>query len=199
MIKTIVFDLGGVYFTNGLDRAVRLISENYSFDEEMIRETLRGDASRRLRRGEMTEGEFWGHALRDWGLNEDPVFLSRVWSSGYVPREEIRALIKKLRKRYKVMFLSNSFSERAKHLEAAYGFLQDFDGGVFSNEVGFLKPEKRIYEVLLEKAKCMPEEILYIDDKGDYLKPAKDIGIGTMLFKDAKTLAEQLKKEGVRV
>ena len=200
MIKTIAFDLGGVYFTNGLDRAVKLISENYFVDEKEVRKALHGALGRQLRRGEITELDFWNKAIERWGIEEDPLFLGHVWSSGYIPREGLIKIIEDLKKAgYGVFFLSNFFEEWIKSFEERYHFLENFDGGVFSCRVSSAKPETEIYERLLEKVGDSPNEILFIDDEEPNLEPAKELGIDTILFKNTEQLIEELKKYEIKI
>ena len=52
---------------------------------------------------------------------------------------------------------------------------------------GYLrKPEKEIYTYVLNKLKVNSNEILFIDDLGINLKPAREIGFQTYKFVDTK-------------
>jgi FMN phosphatase YigB (HAD superfamily) len=46
-----------------------------------------------------------------------------------------------------------------------------------------LKPNREIYEKLIEKLKCKPEEILFIDDKEKNVNSAIDLGINGIVYK----------------
>ena len=57
-----------------------------------------------------------------------------------------------------------------------------FDDKIFSYEVGYLKPQKEIYEIALQKMGVKPEECIFIGDGGsDELKGAKELGMKTIL------------------
>jgi len=199
MIKTIVFDLGGVYLTNGMGKAVELISENYSVDKDKVRKALTEGPTKELRRGKISEAEFWNKNMKDWGIEEDPLFLSHVWASGYVPREELVEVIKELRRvNYKLYFLSNFFEEWIESFEGRHHFIENFDGGIFSCRVGCAKPEREIYERLLDKIGGSPNEILFVDDEGPNIEPAKKLGMQTILFKNTEQLINELNKLGVK-
>ena len=45
------------------------------------------------------------------------------------------------------------------------GFLQEFDGGIFSYEVQSIKPEEKIYRLLLERYRIRPERAVFFDDR----------------------------------
>lgn len=57
-----------------------------------------------------------------------------------------------------------------------------FDDAVFSYEVGYLKPQKEIYEIALNKMNTCPEKCLFVGDGGsDELRGSKEVGIRTIL------------------
>jgi putative hydrolase of the HAD superfamily len=57
-----------------------------------------------------------------------------------------------------------------------------FDAVVFSYRVGYIKPEREIYEICLDELKVNPEECIYVGDGGgDELKGAKQLGMKTVL------------------
>jgi len=57
-----------------------------------------------------------------------------------------------------------------------------FDQAIFSSDVGFIKPEKEIFEICLKKLDARPVCVLYAGDGGsDELKTAKGMGMTTVL------------------
>lgn len=57
-----------------------------------------------------------------------------------------------------------------------------FDSVVFSCRVGYIKPERKIYEIALNELDVSPRDTLYIGDGGsDELEGAKRIGMTTVL------------------
>ena len=59
-----------------------------------------------------------------------------------------------------------------------------------SSKIGFRKPEKQIYKHVLEVLKVNAKEILFIDDLGINLKPARELGFYTYKFTDTdKTIS----------
>jgi putative hydrolase of the HAD superfamily len=84
-------------------------------------------------------------------------------------------------------------------LQLKFQFLDDFDTKVFSYEVGFLKPDKRIFQELVKRSGVKPEEILYSDDCEEKLTGAKEIGIQTFVFRDFDQFMAELKTQGVNI
>ncbi len=59
MIKVIIFDLGGVLFTNGTKRFVDLLSTRYRIDKEKIREIMDGEIGSLYREAKISRDAFW--------------------------------------------------------------------------------------------------------------------------------------------
>lgn len=86
-------------------------------------------------------------------------------------------------KNYQVYILSN-YSRRTFEVTRKEGldFLPLVDGAVFSFETGFIKPEKEIYHILMDKYALKPEECVFIDDNAANLVYPKEIGWSTIQF-----------------
>lgn len=57
-----------------------------------------------------------------------------------------------------------------------------FDYAIFSYEVGYLKPQKEIYQIALKKMNTTPQKCIFVGDGGsNELKGAKELGINTIL------------------
>ncbi len=199
MIKTVIFDLGGVYFTDGTAEAIEKIGAAYRLPGEKVAEVLKGELGTQYRVGSLTAEEFWERAKERWGLQVPPGELSAIWLEGYAPIAGTGELVDRLgRAGYELLFLSDNVQERVDYLESRYGFLEKFSDGVFSHVVKRRKPDPKIYELALEKASCPPEECVYIDDKPELLEPAKRLGMEAIRFESAPQLEEALRDLGLR-
>jgi putative hydrolase of the HAD superfamily len=69
-----------------------------------------------------------------------------------------------------------------------------FDGVVISGVVGIRKPAPEIYAMGAEAVGLPPTECVYVDDLGFNLKPAKELGMATVLHTDADTTVAQLEE-----
>ena len=69
--------------------------------------------------------------------------------------------------------LDNHNSDRNKILEL-------FDYIIESKEIGVRKPEEEFYKIAIEKTGCNPSEVIFLDDLGINLKPAKAMGMTTI-------------------
>lgn len=87
--------------------------------------------------------------------------------------------VKALKERgYNVYLLSNygktSFEAAVRHEKLS--FLPLIDGRVISYEVKSVKPEPGIYEALIDKYNLVPEECVFLDDKEENVKAARECG-----------------------
>jgi len=67
-----------------------------------------------------------------------------------------------------------------------------FDGVVISGDVGMRKPHPDIYLLGAEAIDRLPEECVFVDDLGGNLKPARALGMATVLHKSAEDTIPQL-------
>jgi epoxide hydrolase-like predicted phosphatase len=74
-----------------------------------------------------------------------------------------------------------------------------FDGWVISAHVGMRKPDPAIYPLAAERIGVAPEQCVYVDDLPGNLKPARAIGMATVVHRGdaAQTLAEAGEHLGV--
>ena len=69
-----------------------------------------------------------------------------------------------------------------------------FDALVISGEVGIRKPAPEIYALAAERLGRPPERCVFVDDLAGNLKPARAIGMATVLHRDAETTIAELEQ-----
>jgi epoxide hydrolase-like predicted phosphatase len=67
-----------------------------------------------------------------------------------------------------------------------------FDGVVISGVVGIRKPAPEIYAMGAQAVGLTPDECVFVDDLGFNLRPAKELGMATVLHTDAGQTIVQL-------
>ncbi len=91
-----------------------------------------------------------------------------------------------------VYLLSNFGMFPFETLSKKYDFLKIADGAVISYQVLEVKPERYIYEYLLEKYNLEPSECVFIDDRRENIETAVSLGINGILFTDYEDAAGKL-------
>lgn len=85
---------------------------------------------------------------------------------------------------YNVYFLSNwskwSYDLLTKHHK--FDFLKKMNGGLWSWQAGCMKPDIKIYEMLLKRYNLNPEECAFFDDLIDNVSAARSLGIRSLKF-----------------
>lgn len=139
--------------------------------------------------GMCTEDDVYA-GLRDRvGLDDEQfsAFTRDFWSA-YLgsPNETLYAYVKRLRPRYQIAMLSNSFVGAREREQAAYNYASLCDFIIYSHEVGMSKPDPRIYLLTCERLGVQPHEAIFVDDAERYLIGAQEVGMHGVLFRDTE-------------
>ncbi len=200
MIKTIIFDLGGVYFSDGVKKLVDTLSQKYGLERIAIAKALEDPLASDYRMGKVSEDTFWDAMKKQWGISESSQSLALLWHTQYVPIDGMVHLVDKLKDAgFELLFLSDNIPQRVEYLEKKYNFTRHFSDGVYSHHIGARKPDIKMYEEVLKKTKSRPEECVFIDDKQKNLIPAQKIGMKTIHFISPDQLLEELQQLGIAI
>ncbi|NXT53908.1 HYES hydrolase, partial [Pluvianellus socialis] len=69
-----------------------------------------------------------------------------------------------------------------------------FDLVIESCRLGAQKPDPEIYTYALDALQAKPQEVILLDDIGENLKPAREMGMATILVRDTKTVLKELEE-----
>ncbi len=78
---------------------------------------------------------------------------------------------------YSIYGLTNWSAETLPQVMKLYDFFRLFDGIVVSGEEHLIKPDPRIYRVLIDRYRLNPAECLFIDDTPQNVAAAKGVGM----------------------
>jgi 2-haloacid dehalogenase len=88
--------------------------------------------------------------------------------------------------------LSNFAAETYPLACRRFGFLRLFHGIIVSGEVRAIKPDPRIYEILIERYRIDPHRAVFIDDVAENVDAAQRLGIYGIQFIDPEALRAEL-------
>lgn len=94
-------------------------------------------------------------------------------------------------------YLSNMPQRYARYLVRQHDFFACFDGGVFSSDVGLIKPEPAIYKLLQQRFALAPARTLFIDDLPANVQAAQSLGWQAVVFESAAQLRVELVERGL--
>jgi HAD superfamily hydrolase (TIGR01509 family) len=198
-IRAIVFDLGGVLFSEGKSVAMKQLASEHGYDPEVVKQIFDAPKSLDLRKGLITDDEFWSWAQSQVPEHYDTLLIRNVWYNGYVLDRDILELITRLKGQFEIIAFSGNIKTRIDFLEEKYRFRHLFDKEIYSFDYQLTKPEKKFVDVLVRAANCKPEEIVYIDDNDQYTKPAREMGLKVLIYSrgEVETLKRELADLGV--
>jgi epoxide hydrolase-like predicted phosphatase len=201
MIKAVVFDLDGVYFTADSFKNFKANLPKSVTDQEKVDLVLaKSNEILNFKKGLMSETEYWDYVRQNLGITIGNDEISQILRDSYQVDEQVRNVVKKVRSLgIKTCICSNQNIFRSRELNNQFHFWDDFDVRVFSYDVGFVKPDSGIYQELIKQSGCLPSEIVYTDDKEANVKSAKDLGINSFVYIDFPTFLSQLRNLGLDI
>jgi 2-haloacid dehalogenase len=88
--------------------------------------------------------------------------------------------------------LSNWSSEKFALVRPKYEFFDWFDGILISGDVKLIKPDPKIFALLLQRMDRVAEECIFIDDLEVNVEAARELGFETIHFRSPAQLAGEL-------
>ena len=97
----------------------------------------------------------------------------------------------------RLIALSNWSAETFPFARERFDFLGWFEEVVISGDVGVNKPDRRIFDHLVERFGIEPAEAVFIDDSSVNVDAAKALGFRAFRFTDAEALRRELTRLGL--
>lgn len=186
MIKNIIFDVGNVL----VDFCWRELMEDLGFPKDLqgiFEKTVFGSHWwEELDRGIVDEDKVVNMLRKDNSAHFDEFDL--IWANRdklVKPYDYTAGMIDTLKARGFQVYLLSNYPKTLFELHTKSGcfpFIDKIDGKVVSGFVKLVKPEKEIYEYLLNAYDLKAEECVFLDDRKDNIEAAKTIGMNGILF-----------------
>lgn len=190
--RAVFWDFGGV-LTESPFEAFRRYEREHGLPEDFLRLTNainpHTNAWARFERGELDEDAFdaafreetaaRGHAVG--GRELLPLLAGAV-------RPGMIRVLDRVREHYRVACLTNNsragsgagMSRDPEHARQVDAIMRRFAFVLESSKTGVRKPEPDFYALACEKAEADPGEVVFLDDLGINLKPARELGMTTI-------------------
>jgi putative hydrolase of the HAD superfamily len=196
------FDMGNVLLSFDYDVAAQKMSQVCGASADKCREAGYGvELLTAFEMGHITRDQFHARFSELTGSQSDCDALLAARSDMFhvmVPTIRLLTQLKGVRKR--TGLLSNTSIDHFDWCRARFGAIRDlFDVYVLSYEVRSMKPDRRIYEIAIERAGVPAEKIFYTDDREENVAAAKQLGLESVLFTDANQLLADLRSRGVEL
>lgn len=192
MIKAIVFDFGGVITTEGFYIWIGKIGLDLSSSQKAYFQEL----ADKVDRGDISNKELVKILAQKCGVKENEVW--KGIKKEIVFNVELLDRIKSLHANYKTGILSNYTHEWLEELIEENQLKAYFDHIIISSRYKVIKPDPKIYKIMLDQFKLKPHEVLFIDDRDYQVEGAKKLGINALLYTKFDKLIKDLKDYGVK-
>ena len=184
MIRNLVFDMGNVLLEY---RTARTLARYFSGAEDRAlidRELFNGPEWVKADLGECTgEEQFLGVSKRvPQRLHAALQACINGWQADMIPMPQSQRFVAEMKEKGYGLYVLSNASPLFYECFPRFGHIEIFDGMVVSCDYHVLKPDERIYRILLEKFHLKPEECLFFDDRPENVQGAREVGMNSEVF-----------------
>lgn len=197
MIKTIIFDLGGVCFDIDWVKINEEMVRKYNIatliksspgNERIIeyyKDALEGKRPPKDLFKELNKNNF--------DIDEVVLFYKEMYKKYKNHNDKIYSLIKRLKKSFQVVCLSDT---NQLHLEAhqEQGSVKEFHKVFTSFNIGSIKRNPETFKEIIGNLSVNPAEVIFIDDNEKNVESAKSVGINGIRYINYEDLVIKLKE-----
>jgi putative hydrolase of the HAD superfamily len=198
-IQTVVFDLGKVIIPFDFTRGYRAMEGLCGLPAaEIPRRIGSTDLVIRFETGLISAQDFVAELSELLGLDVGYERFCEIWSSIFLPETLIpEAMLEGLKRRYRLLLLSNTNAIHFGIIRERYPLLRHFDDFVLSHEVKAMKPAPAIYREAIARAGCAAGECFYTDDVAAYVEGARKEGMDAVQFVGLEPLEKEMRERGI--
>ena len=200
-IKAIFFDIGGILYDENTNKPFsKNLSKKFGVTPESIRKIILKNL-KKAQTGKISARQFSDEVAKGLKIKDKKCFFDS-WiffrTKSLILMDSTKKLIRSFKKDYILGTLTNitQINDIPRIRKKVY---EDFKIKLLSYKEGLRKPDPRFYQLMIKRTKLPSGSIVFIDDKKEFLLPAKRLGINTILFKNNNQLIKDLKKLGVKV
>jgi len=201
LINNIIFDLGNVLINFKPEQFLLRYTKDKNRITKFISNIIQSDTWLKLDRGIMSIKN-----ARDDFISAYPeetelikIFFDH-WQEMLTPISKNVNLLKELKSNgYRLYILSNYIIEAYEYVKERYNIFSLFDGLVISGKINIIKPEREIFQFLLQNYNLNPEDSVFIDDVKQCIDQAGKLKIKTIHYLPNTDLRSELRKLGVKI
>ncbi|NQV00807.1 MAG: HAD-IA family hydrolase [Parcubacteria group bacterium] len=202
VIKTIIFDLGGVFVSDA-----NIYFENHLCDFSSVLDfagVSKEDAKElwekhwpKLKYGEENMSEYWKdfQTLIKNGVDINEVI--KKYQDKIIIDNGVLKFASNLKNKYRLLALANESKDGIDLKNDKFKLPELFEKIYCSAYLNMAKPNKDIYEYVIEDANIDLSTTIFIDNQIENVKAAESLGIRSILFKNLEQLKKELNAIGV--
>jgi HAD superfamily hydrolase (TIGR01509 family) len=196
---TLVFDFGNVLgFFSHRKAAEQLAVYSPLSAADILRRYLDPRLEDDFESGRMSLADFRALVRERCRVTCDDAQLDLAIADMFTPNEDICRLIPELKRRHRLVLLSNTNELHALHFRRQFAdTLAHFDALVLSHEVGLRKPCPEIYRRCQTLANVEPRQCVFIDDLPANIEAARACGWRGIVYRRGLDLRRELCQIGI--
>jgi len=195
-VKVILFDLGNVLVDFNFGSAVERISGFCGKSpDEILKFFFNSEVTNSFEKGALSSEEFYDQVKNRLDLKLGYESFVPIWNEVFFFSSKNRAvyhIANCLKKEYRIGLLSNTNILHYRYIKDNFPVFNVFEKLFLSFEIGALKPDKAIYQKVINDLGVLPENIFYTDDRSDLINSASALGIKSFVFTSAEQLIRDL-------
>jgi len=202
-IKNIIFDLGGVIINLDTQLTIHEFNKISAIPfEEVYTQAVQTELFNDFDKGKISDFEFFSALRKEIRYEGQEADLLYAWNAMLldVPEKRLDILVK-MKQNYNTFLLSNTCEPHIAAFESELyiehsvkNFNDYFDKVYYSCRMGMRKPDKEIFEFVLNENGLIAEETVFIDDSIQHVKAAGECGINAYLLPKNMEIGDLLKE-----
>lgn len=201
MIKTVIFDIGNVLLLFSHEKMLLQFSELLDVPfADLKQKILAEKLLQEYELGNITT-DHWFENIASLSKRK-PSKSDFLNAMGDIFRENfpLTAFIPLLKKQgIRLLLLSNINEAHFDYIKRHFEITHAFDDAILSYKVRSSKPQKAIYQAVLNAAQAEAYECFYIDDISEHVTAAKALGLDAVIFESVEQIKKALEERMVFV
>ncbi len=173
-MKAVLLDMYGVIVRQTGDDFVPFVQKTFPHlsHDEIYAPWLKADV------GELPSLDIW----RTIGFHDNPEKAEKDYLDTIELNDGFLDFAKAAREKFKLAIISNDSSEWSSYIREKFDINKYFDVVSVSGDLKIPKPDRRIYDLTVEKLGIDPADCWYVDDRKGNLIAAQNSGMSPVMF-----------------
>lgn len=194
MLKNMIVDIGGVILDDSNEVLEKFLNKSEKEIKNLSKMVYGNPNWKKCLLGEISQEEHLQKLIEQFHAYQQNFekMLMPEYQEFVLPvmKENLEVLYELKSKKYAIYFLSNLTETTYHYIKHT---LDDFDGGIYSWQEHFIKPQQEIYELILGRFHLKKEESIFFDDKLKNVQMGNQLGIRSVQFRGRKDILQNIK------